>query len=154
MKLATFIWQILKSGGLLALWLIAVWAMWRSHQLDPFDPTLQGTDRYGHNGEGDFKTFFIITLVELAVLYIVLRPWSFRRSFGRLLVVLVLFMPWTFLSMLASMHAGSIVSLHWLWLVAVDAVLFVCAVVASVGTFLEARRKRATLEHPAQHTPQ
>ena len=87
---------------------------------DPFDPTLEGTRRYGHNHEGALWQMASWVAAELVVLYLVLAPGSAGRSVGRAIAALLVFAPWTLFSMFMTMHAGGIVALHWLWLMLVD----------------------------------
>jgi hypothetical protein len=111
--------ETLRVAFLPLLWLVVAGLMIRSWSNDPYDPTLVGTARYGHNHEGALVDGLEITLVELAVLLAILRPWSYARSWGRALVALALLLPWTALSMLLMMHQGGILVLHTLWLVVV-----------------------------------
>ena len=109
-------------------WLVVLVFMVLNYQSDPFDPTLQGTAQYGHNHEGAIGDAIKSGLVELAVLYLVLRPWSYRHSAGRAALGLLVFLPWTFFSMILSLHAGGVVHLHLLWLLLVSAALFVTCI--------------------------
>ena len=116
--------KIVKSYGLVLLWLVTALLMVRDDANDPYNPSLEGTARYGHNHQGALWQTLLLTVVELAVLYAILRPWSYRRSWGRAVAALALFLPMAAFSTLMTMHAGGIVSLHLLWLVAVLVVLF------------------------------
>ena len=97
--------------------------MWVDHLQDPYNPNLIGTEAYGHNHEGALLQGFILTVIELGILYLIVRPWSFRRSWMRIIGAMVFFFPWTFLMVFMTMHGGGIMLLHFLWLVVVDLIL-------------------------------
>ena len=107
------LWPVVLFVATLAL-------MYLDWQGDPFDPTLEGTRRYGHNDEGVLGDMALLASAELVVLYLVLGPGSAGRGVGRAIAALLLFAPWTLFSMFMTMHAGGIVALHWLWLMVVD----------------------------------
>src|SRR6185503_9781909 len=95
--------KAMRVALLPALWAAIALMMARDWSKDPYDPRLEGTDRYGHNGEGALGEILVLSLVELAVLLAILRPWSYDRSWGRSLVATVLLLPWAMLSMVFSM---------------------------------------------------
>lgn len=117
--------RALRLAGLPCLWLAIVVLMIRSHLGDPYDPALTGTEAYGHNHEGALLQGVIWTFTELVIVSAILRPWTYRRSWGRALGALALLVPWTGLALLMTMHAGGIVALHALWLMLVTALVFV-----------------------------
>jgi hypothetical protein len=55
-------------------------------------------------------------LGELGVLVAILRPWSYQKSWGRALGALGACLPLTFFALLLTMHAGSVASVHALWM--------------------------------------
>jgi hypothetical protein len=116
--------KILKNYGLVFLWLVTALLMVRDDANDPYSPDLEGSARYGHNHQGALWQTLLITLVELAILYAFLRPWSYRRSWGRAVAALALFLPLAAFSMLMTMHAGGILLIHFLWLAVVMVLLF------------------------------
>lgn len=138
---ASVMLKAVRNYGLLSLWLLAVGLMCHDYVKDPYDPTLTGTAAYGHNGKGALQTMLVLSVVELIVLYLILQPWSYRRSWWRPLLALVLLVPWTFLSMVASMHADGVSVLHWLWLSVTTIILAACALVSLVGCV---RHRRST----------
>jgi hypothetical protein len=91
--------------------------------LDPPDLLPPGEPPYGHNTPEILGRTVIITLIELGLLYRILRPWSFDRSIGRVVGAMVLFLPWGVLNLLISMHAGGVFLWHMVWLVAVKLIL-------------------------------
>jgi hypothetical protein len=112
-------------GGLLLLGGLTALAMVVNYRLDPFDPALEGTRRYGHNYAGALGTGLLFVGIELAVLIAVLRPWSYCRSWVRSLGGLVLLVPWTLISLVLSMHSGGVILLHGMWLLLLVVVLTV-----------------------------
>lgn len=125
------IWKLIRNFGLIALWAVVVALMYRNYLLDPPDPTRQGSATFGHNIEGEFERNVIFTTVELAVLYLILRPWSYHRSWWRSLSALVLFAPWTCL-LFAILHVGGTTNLQLFWLMAVELTLLITTVVSGL----------------------
>ena len=110
------------------LWVITAVLMVRDYVADPYNPSLQGTDAYGHNSEGSLLPALGITVIELAVVYLILRPWSYRRSWLRAGIAFVIYLPWTGLSGFMCMHAGGIFAIHFLWLASLGMTLAICFV--------------------------
>ena len=130
-------WRWLATAVVPLAWVAVAVAMAGSWSSDPYDPALTGSDAYGHNGEGGLSFGLVLTGIEALVLLLALRPWSYTaRSWARPLVTLGAALPWTLLSALLTMHAGGIIALHLLWLLAVDAAL----VVLTLATALAPRR--------------
>lgn len=116
-------WSVIRKFGFIFCWAIFIVLMWRDHLQDPYDPNFRGPPVYGHNQEGEFLQGFIITLIELGILYMIIRPASFRRSWMRVIGAIALFFPWTLLMIFMTMHGGGILMLHFLWLLVVDLML-------------------------------
>lgn len=89
--------------------------------------------RYGMNWPGDLGRGLGNTAVEVAVLVLLLRPWSFRDSIGRLVLALVLFLPWALFNLVLGMHGGPISNAHELWLLLVCAGLVAGLIMVSRG---------------------
>jgi hypothetical protein len=106
---------------------------------DPPDASQHGTAAYGHNGDGSLATGIILLMIETAVLCAILRPWSYRRSWGRALSALVLSSFWAVLWVPLTMHTGGVLMAHFLWLVAVLMGLVVAVLVSGVAAV---RRRR------------
>lgn len=104
------------SRALLVWWLAIVLLMALNAAFAPAPPSPRGGESYGYNHPGVFWTALLLSVAELLVLLAVLRPWSYRDSWGRSLVALILLTPWTFLNFVATMHAGGVLNLHVLWL--------------------------------------
>jgi hypothetical protein len=107
------------------LWPVALYAavvslMVLNWQRDPFDPTLTGTASYGHNHDGALAEMALWALAELVVLHLVLAPGAPAAGTWRAVAALLGFGVWTLFSLMITMHAGGIVALHALWLMAVD----------------------------------
>ena len=119
--------------------------MYRNYYIfDPYDPTLTGTARYGHNGEGEFSRYLLMTLIELGVLNIVLLPFSFSRFYWiRCLILLFFFSGWMMLMAVAGMHSGGVNLLHTLWLVIINIMIFVLLVASIVAEYLNRRKNQA-----------
>lgn len=115
-----------------ALLVVTAGLMVRSHLADPYDPTLTGTARYGHNHEGALVELLLWCLGELVVLNLVLAPGR-RHQVWRAAVALALFVPWAFLSLMLTMHAGGIIALHALWTLALCLGIVVTLVARIVG---------------------
>jgi hypothetical protein len=81
--------------------------------------------------------------VEVLVLYLILRPNSFRWSWGRVLLALAVFVPWFIYSIAFIMHAPGWVFAHAYWLLAVVASLVILLVVSAVGAWRGSRRAPA-----------
>jgi len=134
------IWKAARLGGLPILWLVTALLMARDHLTDPYDASRQGTSAYGHNQPGALVQGLGLTLVELAVVYLILRPESYRQSWGRPVLALFIYVPWTFMSMFMTMHSGGILALHFLWLASVVLILGLCGIWSGIGT-LQSRRR-------------
>ena len=78
---------------------------------------------------------------EVIILYIILRPGSFRWSWGRALLAIAIFVPWFFYSIQYIMHAPGWVFAHAYWLLGVIAILVIVLVVSSVGAWRRASRQ-------------
>jgi hypothetical protein len=102
---------------------LALWARARS----PIDPSGSGR---GQNWAGDLEQVAVVGAVEVIVLLAILRPWSYRRSWGRAFGAAVLYGLYGLLSFVAGMHSGSIVGMHELWLLAIAATMVVSALVS------------------------
>jgi hypothetical protein len=68
--------------------------------------------------------------VELLVLFIILRPLSYKASFGRAAAAMTLGGLWTVANLFLCMHCGSIGIAHTLWLGGVTIGLFVLYLVS------------------------
>lgn len=116
--------------------------MVESASADPFDPTLTGTARYGHNHEGALAQMLTWCACEVVALELLLAPgWSDRV--WRAAASLLLFGGWAFLSLVMTMHQGSIVVLHALWLIAVSGMVLATLIARVVRSSPRAAAARA-----------
>jgi hypothetical protein len=67
----------------------------------------------------DVQVFSLISVFECIVLMLVIRPWSFQNSWGRLLAALALFFPWFVICFFTLMHAPPVQGAHAIWLLMV-----------------------------------
>jgi hypothetical protein len=116
--------------SLLLYGLMIVVLMYLDYRYDPPNPALTGTATYGHNIEGEFEQNVIYTVMELVILYIILRPWSYHHSWGRSLAVLILLFPWICLH-LVNIHVGGTTTIHGLGLLLLEIILFSVTLVSS-----------------------
>jgi hypothetical protein len=122
--------SILRRFGLSGLWVLVAAAMTWSWLRDPYDAVKRAEHPYGHNAEGALLSGIVTTLVELAVLHLLLQPWKRDRSAGWLVLTLLLLAPWALFSAFLCMHAGGIIAIHFAWV----AVVFVALMGALVGS--------------------
>lgn len=107
-----------------------------------FDPL--ATDP-GKNWPGDLQRTLIQAAIGTVVLALILRPWSFRDSVGRLLLALALFASWTAFNLLTLTHAGEVIGAHLFWLV------LVCASLAYGIVKVVAARRNQPSSSPQPH---
>jgi len=122
----------------------------RALRRDPYvvDPRRQG---YGQNWPGDLSSEIGMGVWELLALMLVLRPWSYRHSWGRALVALVLFFGWTMVTAILGMHAGSINGAHLVWRAGVVLVLLVLAAISGYEA-VRARRSAGSMDVTCEAT--
>jgi hypothetical protein len=78
--------------------------------------------------------------LEVAVLYLVLRPNSFRWSLGRVGIALTLFTAWLIYSGEFGLHSPAWVYVHYFWLLLVCVGLIVALIVCLLGKWLGRNR--------------
>lgn len=118
-----------------------VFLIYRNYYItDPYDPALTGTERYGHNGAGAFQRYTLLILIEFLVLAAVLVPYSFSRFYWvRPLILQILFFGWTLLMLVSGMHGGNVDALHTLYLLGINAVIFVLLAAAVIAEVVSRR---------------
>lgn len=110
---------------------------------DSFNSALTGTERYGHNGEGDFQQYALMILVEFIILTAVLLPYSFSRFYWiRLLILQFLFGGWMLLMAIAGMHAGGVHALHTLYLLGINVIIFILLTASIVAEIVNHRKNQ------------
>ncbi|MBA2340056.1 MAG: hypothetical protein H0V88_06655 [Pyrinomonadaceae bacterium] len=131
------VWRFFKHYGLLGLWLVVAAMICSSYFGDKHDPGYY----FASNTREAFYALLVISLVEVAVLYLVLRPWNYQRSLARPLLALLLFAPWALLNMMLSMHAQTIMLQHSFWLFfIVCPLLIILFLVSSIAAIVNRRR--------------
>ena len=96
---------------------------------------------------GDLRTYVIMTAVELGVVLLLLRPWSYRRSWGRAFVTAVLLLPWSFVWLMLLAHSGGVKGLHFLWLFGL---LVGCLALTAISAAFALRRRSTTAERVSE----
>lgn len=135
--------NLLRKYGLPLLWLLSVplliWGGFINRGI------AGGSSAYPF---GYVALFALITLVETAVLHLILRPASFHNSWGRTLIALALFFPLSFAARILEDMPGYFYA-HALWLVIVVRVLLillVLSVIFSIIAWVRGRRQRQAAE--------
>lgn len=106
--------------------LVLVLAVFVWPRPDRFDPAAR---QYGHDWPGSFRSVITWAAVEIAIPYLVLRPWSYDRGWGRAALAWVLFLPWTLGHFAVLMHVRPTTAGHTFCLVLVEVSLFVTVLV-------------------------
>src|SRR5262245_8218170 len=117
-----------RYAVLLGMWLGTVLLMLQDYAGDPYDPLRTGTSAYGHNSQDILGTVLPLTVGEILFALIILRPRSYRASWGRAVLAFVVLFAWGLFSLAISMHAGGVVMLHGLWVVALALACLVAAI--------------------------
>lgn len=126
---------------------LAVYWMYRNYYIiDPPNPSLTGTDRYGRNDEGGFQSFSVVVLIEYLILLAVLLPFSFSRFYWmRLLALQMIFGCWFFLLVLGAMHNSGVYMIHLLAVFAVNLIIFMLLAPSIIAEIVNSNKlKRAT----------
>ncbi len=119
------------SAVLLALLII------HGQRIGGFDPTRR---LYGVNWPGDLAAAVWRGALWLGLLVLLVRPWSYRRSWGRALAAFLFFGAAGVLLLMAGMHAGPTLHAPALWMLLVAPG---CLIAAAVSAWLGLRRPRA-----------
>jgi hypothetical protein len=133
-----------------AAWVGLVWLMVRDWQRDPYNPALEGTAAYGHNLDGVQLTGPLLSGLELALAFLILRPWSYQRSWVRALIALALLSPWALVNTVVILHLGGIGMLHVMWLWTLWLALALLTVVSGTSAFIGWRYRRESIALPAR----
>ena len=131
------VWKFCKNYRLLGLWIVIAAMICSSYFGDRYDPGYY----FAADTREAFYWLLVISLVEVAALYLVLRPWNYQRSFARPLLALIVFAPWATVNMMLSMHAQTIILQHSFWLFfIVCPLLIILFLVSMVATVADRRR--------------
>jgi hypothetical protein len=123
-------------------WAATTAVMIQEWRHDPYNPALQGMESFGHNQAGALGRGVLFATVDLVVLWLVLRPWSYDRSWPRAAVALLLFTPWALLNVITLMHAGGVWATHVMSVLAIWLGLAVLLAVSGVASFVRWRYDR------------
>ena len=104
--------RTLRTAVIPCLWLAFAAMMVSAHLTDPPSP---GDAERGVNVEGALQVALGASFTEMLVFFALILPWSPGRSGGRLLLCWGVFAPWLMLTALMSLHGGSVILLHLLW---------------------------------------
>ena len=134
--------QLLASAVPFFVWVLSMAEMVRGWQRDPYDPALKGTDSYFHNPPAALGVGIVFISIDVAVLYAVLRPWSYHQSWRRALGALLLFTPWAALNTFSLMHAGSVWATHVMAVLAIWLGLTLLLAVSGIAALVQSRQAR------------
>ncbi|MBD2104964.1 hypothetical protein [Leptolyngbya sp. FACHB-261] len=137
-------WRWFRLYSLGAYWIVLLGSMYLSivsnsppsQEMNPLSIT---------NFEGDLHRTIVASFVEIALLHLILRPWSFERPTGRTALALVLLLMWTGLLLYATTNTklvSQVSLIHLLWLVVLNAGLL-SAAVWGIGRYLHRSRQRS-----------
>jgi hypothetical protein len=127
---------MLKKYWIPALWLLSLpLYCWAGSGSDSY-----ATDVLHRNPSyptGGVLTFIAITTVESLVLYAILRPGTYLRSWGRCAAALILFLPWLAISALLLVHQPFYVYMHFFWLLLVNVILAALCLYSLVARLIQ-----------------
>jgi hypothetical protein len=135
-------WRRLPVWLFGGFWALGVAFFSLRYLLNPQDPTLEGIQRYGHTYASELAHVLRLTAAEIPVAAALLRPWNYRRSWGRALTAATLLAPWLLLRAGVGMHAGPATHAHTLWLALFWIGLVSTALVSGIAA-VRARRRSA-----------
>jgi hypothetical protein len=123
-----------------AFWLSGLILIVGTYVSNPHDPALTGTEAYGHTQPGELSHILAITAGEMLVFLVLLRPWSYHRSWLRAVGALLVLTPWLLLWGVLGLHAGPTTHTHTLLLGLLWFGLAVTSVVSGVAVIRMRRR--------------
>ncbi|HEX8174642.1 MAG TPA: hypothetical protein VF543_05945 [Pyrinomonadaceae bacterium] len=141
-------WKFVRNYGLLILWLAATFLLYSWYQSDyQIEQNIIGLSREHNYDEPYRMTNWVSVLLmvavltsELVILYLILRPWSYHGSIGRILLAMALFI------MLLSLSLGEVFGIsnyavfHELWLLIVNCVLVLCILISGISMLVMKER--------------
>jgi hypothetical protein len=131
-----------------AFWAFGVALFTVKYFTNPGNPALTGIARYGTTYMGELADILGLTAVEVLVSAAILRPWSYRQSWGRALTAAAVLAPWLLVRVAVGMHAGPTTRAHTRWLLLFLIGLVIAAIVS--GTAAVRARGRSS---PLQQSP-
>ena len=140
----------MRHGLLPSAWLAGVLAVLYGSSLG--NPYLEGRVPLNQQGRLEFAFWFVVAVtVECLVIWVVLRPRTYRRSWGRALSALLVLLAFLVLFAMTAMHAPTVWFFHIYWLALGGVVLFVLFVLAVVGTLRVRSSSDVARQQPAAH---
>ena len=100
---------------------------------DPPNPAPDDRQSYGYHVPGELLQNLLLSVAELGLLLLVLRPWSYRGSWGRALLAFVLIAPWWLFYFVTTLHAGPVTHVHAFWLLGLALACLFCTVYSLAG---------------------
>lgn len=137
------IWELLRKYGLSALWVLSLPLLIWGGFVNP--EAVSGDPSYPF---GFVLLFALLTLLETGLLYLILRPNSFRRSWGRVIIALIVFTPISVAARSFDEVPGYF-DAHALWLAVVVRLLALTLIITvffAVRHFQRTRRERKEAE--------
>ena len=130
-------WSFSKLG-LLTLWVLGATMIRRGG-------TQPGYYDYSSQVDSSYPLLpvFLFPLVELLAVWLILRPATYQRSWGRSAAALSLFAPWAFFCIGFVMHGPGYHAAHAIWVLALVVVLAITFLVSSAAALSHALRARA-----------
>jgi hypothetical protein len=146
------LWKFVRNYGLLILWLAAALLLYSWHQSDhQIEQSIINLPRE-RNYDAPYRmtdlklvllTFAVMT-AEIIILYLILRPWSYPRSIGRLLLASALFMVLLILSSMTVFGASNYVVFYRLWLLVVSSILVAYSIILGISIAAEKGRMKTS----------
>ncbi|WP_271253474.1 hypothetical protein [Pseudanabaena sp. Chao 1811] len=94
----------------------------------------------------DILTMIGVMSIEVLLFYVVIRPTTYRRSWGRALIALITAIFMVLLFGMVLMHSPPYMGWHWLWLVSVTFALFILFVVSTIQTLQLILSRKSDIE--------
>lgn len=110
----------------------------------PYDPSLGGPALLGRSHPGELTLVLVSIALETVVLALVLRPWSWQRSWRRAVTAFALFTPWLGFWHALSLGSGPVTGTHVLVLLVLWLGLALLAALSSVAFRRGARRQHSS----------
>jgi hypothetical protein len=123
---------MLKKYWIPGLWLLSIPLYWLAGSNPDTYAIAVRHEHPSYPVEG-VLTFIVITSVESLVLYAIIRPRTYDRSWKRSAAALLLFFPWLAVCAILLMHQPPYVFMHFFWLLMVNVILGVLCIYSVVA---------------------
>ena len=125
---------MLKKYWIQGLWLLSISLyLWAGSNPDSY--AIAVLHQHPSYPFGGVLTVIAITTVESLILYAIIRPKTYEKSWRHSAGALLLFLAWTAVCAILPMHGPPYVFMHFFWLLLVNvilAVLFIYSVIAGL----------------------